>query len=95
MFDFARAAVLLGTWEDQRVNARSFPTDYDAGKLKMPPYPAFVDPRYLEWLLTTIKALEMRLARDIDTILVELSSTVPAGVLIELQTGADEWTWDN
>jgi hypothetical protein len=49
----------------------------------------------LEWLLAAINALEMRLARDIDIILVELSSAIPSGTLIELHTGADEWNWDS
>ena len=34
VFDSARAAVLLGTWEDQRVNARYSSTGHGVGKLK-------------------------------------------------------------
>jgi hypothetical protein len=34
VFDFAKAAVLLGTWEEQPVNARYFPTGCLGGKLK-------------------------------------------------------------
>jgi hypothetical protein len=55
----------------------------------------FDDPRYLDWLLATIKKLETRLARDIDSILGELSATVPSGTLIELATGADQWNWNS
>ncbi len=53
----------------------------------------FDDPRYLEWLFAAIRALDSRLARDIDTILNELSANVPANTLMELETGADDWTW--
>lgn len=53
----------------------------------------FVDPRFVRWLAVSVEAFKLRLERDIAVHLERLSLSVPAGTLIEIDTGADEWKW--